>query len=146
MDFKSGEITRIDGGGALAGERFELTTRKGIETFPVSVESHAPVQADFDLGNGSEVLVGKAYAERIGLTAPGRVIGRKPGGGIGGSVERDVVILKTLRIGSAIFDNVVATIDPTENASDLNIGTRILGNFRLTIDYPQRALWLELAP
>lgn len=146
IDFKSGEIARLSGEESMTGERLALTTHKGIETFPVIVEGNAPVQADFDLGNGSEVLVGRAYAERIGLTAPERVIGRKTGGGIGGTVERDVVMLKTLRIGDTIFDNVVATVDPTENAADLNIGTRILKNFRITVDYPQRALWLELAP
>lgn len=143
IDFGSGEVTSIARDEAPAGEMFPLTTGKGIETFPVSVEGQPPVQADFDLGNGSEVLVGRAYAERIGLAAPDRVIGRKSGGGIGGTIDRDVVVLKTLRIGRVIFDNVVATIDPTPNAADLNIGTRILRHFRLTIDYPQRALWLE---
>jgi hypothetical protein len=53
------------------GVRLELITEHGVETVPVSVESGAPVRATFDLGNGSQVLIGSAFAGRAGLlTAP----------------------------------------------------------------------------
>jgi hypothetical protein len=104
------------------------------------------VPAEFDLGNGSEVLVGKAYAERIGLLAPGRIVGRGEGGGIGGKRNRDIVVLKTLEVGGRTFENVRAAIDDTATAADVNIGTSILRRFLITTDYPQHALWLAPRP
>ena len=124
------------------GVRLELTTRDGIENIPASVENHAPVLANFDLGNGGDVLVGRAYAERIGLTAPERIIDKQSGGGIGGPLNREVVMLESLTVGGVVFRNVRAAIDPGNSASDLNIGVRILRNFLITTDFPQRQLWL----
>jgi predicted aspartyl protease len=136
-------LTSVSRSRAPAGERFALVTRRGIESFPVSIEGHAQAAAEFDLGNGSEVLVGKAYAEGIGLTAPGRIVGRAEGGGFGGRVTRDLIVLKSLRIGSRVFENVRAAIDATPNAAEINIGTAILKHFRITTDFPQHTLWLE---
>ena len=143
IDIEGGRLGAVPRDVEPRGIRYTLTTHKGIETLPVAVEGHPPVQADFDLGNGSEVLVGRAYAERIGLTAPDRIVERKSGGGIGGAVERDIVVLKSLTVGGRTFRNVRAAIDPTDNAADLNIGVRILRHFRITTDFPQHALWLE---
>jgi predicted aspartyl protease len=143
LDIARGEIAAVPRWNRPRGTRIALATRKGVETFPVSVEGRPEVRADFDLGNGSEVLVGRAYAERIGLLAPGRVTGRKSGGGIGGAVNRDLVTLATLRIGGRLFRDVPAAIDPTANAADLNVGTAILKHFLITTDFPQHRLWLE---
>jgi hypothetical protein len=147
---------RIDiGRGSLAvvprtrtprGARVALTTERGVETLPASIEGQPPVRAEFDLGNGSDVLVGKDYAERIGLLAPGRIVGRGEGGGIGGRVSRDMVVLRTLSIGGRTFDNVRAAIDPTAHSADLNVGTAILRHFVITTDFAQHALWLEPRP
>ncbi|MBV8687270.1 MAG: aspartyl protease family protein [Alphaproteobacteria bacterium] len=143
IDISGGRIAAVPPGRAPRGVRLPLVTRKGVETFPVVVEGHPPVWADFDLGNGSEVLVGRAYAERIGLAAPGRIRGRKAGGGIGGAVERDLVVLETLRVAGRTFHDVPAAIDPLPNAADLNVGTAILKHFAITTDFPQHRLWLE---
>lgn len=143
IDFRDNSVTAVPHEPIPPGRHFELTTRHGIETFPVSIEGHAPVQADFDLGNGSEVLIGKAYAERIGLTEPERLTGRKAGGGLGGGLTRDQVILKSLRIGDRVFTDVPAAIDERANAVDVNVGTALLRHFLITVDYAQHALWLE---
>jgi hypothetical protein len=143
IDIARGEIAAVSRAARPRGARFALATAKGVETFPVSVEGRPPVRADFDLGNGSEVLVGIAYAKRIGLLDKGRVTGRGSGGGIGGALERDLVTLKTLRIGTRVFRQVPAAIDPTAGAADLNVGTAILKHFLITTDFPKHMLWLE---
>ena len=125
------------------GDPLPLGQHRGIPTLPATVESHEPVPAVFDLGNGSEVLIGRAYAERIGLTAPERIVERRSGGGLGGAREREIVILRNLNIGGREFTDVAAAIDPGETASDLNIGTSILRHFIITTDFAAGAIWLE---
>lgn len=146
IDIEGGRLAAVPRSRAPNGERLDLVTERGVETFPVSVEGGAPVRAEFDLGNGSEVLVGRAYAERIGLLTGGRIVGRSDGGGIGGRVSRDIVVLKSLNIGSRRFDNVRAAIDSTGHAGDVNVGTSILRRFLITADFTQHALWLEPRP
>jgi predicted aspartyl protease len=143
IDVDGGRIASVPRDREPTGARLPLTTHKGIEHFPVSVEGHSPASAAFDLGNGGTVLIGKAYAERLGLTAPNRIVGRRTGGGIGGAIERDLVILQTVTIAGRTFENVEAAIDPLDSASDLNIGTQLLRRFLITADYAQHALWLE---
>jgi hypothetical protein len=96
-------------------------------------------RAEFDLGNGSEVLISRSLAKRLKLQA----IGRKKGGGIGGSVERELVRLRALELGGARFPSVIAAVDDQPQAGDLNVGTSILKNFLITSDFRNRAIWLE---
>ena len=123
------------------GVRLPLVARRGIETVPVSIEGRRRVRADFDLGNGSDVLIGRAYADRIGLTK--RVFARESGGGIGGSVRRRIVMLRSLRIAGTTFRNVRAAIDDQPHAADANIGVRLLRRFRIVTDFPRRSVWLQ---
>ncbi|GAB4520187.1 MAG: hypothetical protein Kow00133_06470 [Amphiplicatus sp.] len=143
IDIEAGRIEKTDRAAAPSGARLPMETHKGLQTIPVSVEGNAPAQADFDLGNGGNVLVGAAYAERLGLTAPGRIVDRQTGGGLGGEIARDIVVLKTLEIAGETFTDVPAAIDPTENAADVNVGVRILRRFRMTVDFAENALWVE---
>lgn len=143
IDIEEGQIISTERKEQPRGVRLPMETHKGLQTIPVSVEGGEPVQADFDLGNGTDVLIGAAYAERIGLNTPERIVGKKPGGGIGGEVERDFVILNELEIAGVVFENVEASIDRTGNAADVNVGVRILRNFRMTVDFAENALWLE---
>jgi predicted aspartyl protease len=142
IDIGRGTLSAVSRTQRPHGVRSPLTTFRGVETFPVAVEG-ATAQADFDLGNGSEVLVGRAFAERNGLLAPGRVVGTAEGGGIGGRVTRDIVVLRSLAVGGRTFENVRAAIDATPTAADVNVGTSILRHFLITTDFPQHALWLE---
>lgn len=145
-----GARLRIDiAGGTIAigqgrprGVRLPLGEHRGVPTVPASVEGQEPVQTVVDTGNGTEVLIGRAYAERIGL-AGARIVGHDAGGGLGGERRRDIVILRTLTIAGRSFANVRAAIDPGETASDLNIGTSILRHFIVTTDFPHHAIWLE---
>jgi predicted aspartyl protease len=141
LDIEGGTITVVED--EPRGVRLPLGEHRGLPTVPSAVEGHEPAQAVLDTGNGSEVLVGRAYAERIGLLAPGRIVERSEGGGLGGARTRDIVILRTFTIAGRTFTNVRAAIDPGETASDLNIGTSILRHFILTTDFAGQQVWLE---
>ncbi len=142
IDIRRGRLSKVSRRSEPRGVRLDLVTHRGIETFPALVEGHPPAQAVFDLGNGSEVMVGKAYAEKLGLTKAGRVIGRRSGGGIGGRVTRETVLLRSLTLGGRTFDDVPAAIDESESAADLNIGISILRHFSITADFREKAIWL----
>ena len=142
IDIAGGMIESVARDRRPNGVRLPLRSDHGLESMPVMIEgAHAP--AHFDLGNGSEVMIGKALAVRLGLARAGRIVERRAGGGIGGAIERDIVILQSLRIGGREFRDVPAAIDPTPTAGDVNIGTSILRHFVITTDFPQRSLWLE---
>jgi predicted aspartyl protease len=144
LDLAGGSLTIAEG--PPRGVRLPVGDHRGTPTVPASVEGHAPVQTVLDTGNGSEVLVGRAYARRIGLLTPRRIVARTRGGGIGGARTRDIVILRTLNIAGRTFRNVRAAIDPGATASDLNIGTSILRHFILTTDFAGQQVWLEPRP
>jgi hypothetical protein len=76
IDVQAGILRVIERDSAPHGARLEMQTHRGVQTIPVQIDGAAPVQADFDLGNGSEVLVGEDYARRSGLLEPDRIIGR----------------------------------------------------------------------
>jgi hypothetical protein len=127
------------------GRRLGLATEHGVETVPVAIEGHAPVRATFDLGNGAQVLVGRAYAQRLGLLADGRAVHREAGGGLGGEAQRETFVLRSLVIAGRRFDDVAAAIDPQDSASDLNVGLSVLRHFVVTTDFHGRAVWLRAA-
>lgn len=144
LDLRRGTVD-IGGRAARRGVRLPLGEHRGTPTVPAAVEGHGAVQTVFDTGNGSGVLVGAAYARRIGLTGA-RVVGQETGGWLGGARQRDIVILRRLTLAGRTFRNLRAAIDPGETASDLNIGTWILRHFLITSDFPNRAIWLEPRP
>jgi len=135
----------IGGRAGRRGVRLPLGEHRGTPTVPAAVEGHDAAQTVFDTGNGSGVLVGGAYAGRIGLTGE-RIVAREEGGGLGGARQRDIVVLRSLTLAGRTFRNVRAAIDPGETASDLNIGTSILRHFLITTDFPNHAIWLEPHP
>lgn len=140
IDIAGGRIEKLDASAEPRGVKLPLTSARGIESVPCTVEGIA-TQADIDIGNGSDVLVGRDFARANGLLAPGRVTGRKTGGGIGGAVDRDLVTLTSLEIAGVKFENVVGAIDPQPTAGPINVGTSILRRFELVIDFGGRAIW-----
>ena len=102
-------------------------------------------QAVFDLGNGSDVLIGRAYAERIGLTAPGpdrrAASRRRPRRRAASATSSCCARFDPRRARPSATCR--AAIDPGETASDLNIGTSILRHFLIATDFAGRAIWLE---
>ena len=145
IDIGHHRIRVLPAAGQPRGERLELVPEHGVETVPVSIEGHAPVRATFDLGNGAEVLVGRRYAQQLGLASDGRQVRREAGGGLGGAAERETFVLRSLVIAGRRFENLAAAIDPQDSASDLNVGLSVLQHFVVTTDFPGRAVWLRQA-
>jgi predicted aspartyl protease len=140
IDIEGGSIAAIPRAARPAGVRLPLKTHHGIESVPVVIEGMA-ARADFDLGNGSDLLIGKAFAERSGIY--GRSHGAEKGGGIGGEVQRRIVTIRSIRIAGVTFRNVRAAIDEQPNASDANVGVKLLRRFHITTDFSQKAVWLK---
>ncbi|QNP42770.1 retropepsin-like domain-containing protein [Sphingomonas daechungensis] len=138
IDIRNGSIDPASPDQVPPGQRLDLAGHAGIEAIPVTVNGLA-ARAEFDLGNGSEVLISRAMAERLKL----KVEGRKSGGGIGGEVQRDLVKLDSLQVAGVTFRDVTAAIDDQPSANDFNVGISILRNFLITTDFKGRAIWLE---
>jgi hypothetical protein len=141
IDIERGAIRAVSRGEQPSGVRLALQEQHGLETIPVSVEGGEPVRAVFDLGNGSEVLIGAAYAASTGLSGPERIVANRTGGGLGGEVTRKIVRLGALEIAGVVFRDVEAGIDETEKAHDVNVGVRILRRLLLTVDFEEGAIW-----
>jgi hypothetical protein len=120
------------------GMRLPLTGHGGIETVPVTLGNEkAPAVVDF--GNGSGVMNCKELAAVLGM----KPIGKMKGGGFGGEIERDVVVLPKLTLAGRTFRNVRAGVDETSSRAPLNVGTPILKNFIVTADFKGRSAWFE---
>lgn len=122
----------------VSGTALKLEKHAGIEAAPVTVNGVAAL-ADFDLGNGSKVMISKVMADKLGL----KPHGQETGGGIGGQLVRDLVMIDRLEVAGKTFRNVEAGIDALENAGDLNIGTSILQHFIISTDFSGRTVYLE---
>jgi predicted aspartyl protease len=143
IDVEGRRITVLPPEADPAGIRLELTTEHGVETIPVSVEQAGTVRATFDLGNGSQVLVGKQLVERLHLLSDGHAVSASRGGGLGGETERQVIVLRSLEVAGRRFENVPAAIDSQPSASDLNVGIDILRHFVITTDFAAHTVWLQ---
>ncbi len=142
LDVEGGQFSKVEADDEPSGVRLPLTENKGIMQIPIAIEDLAAVNADFDLGNGSEMLVGRNYAESNGLLASGRVVASRAGGGIGGEVTRDLIELNSVTIANSPFQNVIAAVDASGDAQGANIGVSLLRNFAMTIDFPEKSVWM----
>ncbi len=142
IDLQAQTVQRLPRTDTPAGQLLRLRSERGIEAIRVEVEGH-PAWADLDLGNGSDVLLGRSFAERHGLLQPGRVVDRVRGGGLGGVVERDVVVLRELVVAGRRFENLRAAIDSQPSAGELNLGTRVLRHFDMTWDFGRHRAWMR---
>ena len=146
IDIERRRIRVLPAGERPRGRRLALSTEHGVETLAVSVEGHSAVHATFDLGNGSHVLIARAYAEQLGLLKDGRAVRLERGGGLGGETERQVLTLGSLELAGRRLTDVTAAIDSNSSASDLNVGVAVLRHFVITTDFPAHALWLAPLP
>jgi hypothetical protein len=143
VDIDGGSIRVLDPHDMPRGMRLALTTERGIETMPVSIEAHPPVNAAFDLGNGSQVLVRNAYADSLGLLCDGRPTAQEMNGGIGGAKAQTTFTLRSLTLAGKTITDVPARLDTTDSATDLNIGVQVLRHFRIVTDFPKKQVWLD---
>ncbi len=142
IDIEAAQIAEIGPEAVPVSDPLPLTDAHGIKQLSASVNGVA-VLADFDLGNGNEVLLSRSFAERAGLLAPENILGTKMGGGIGGDVERTLVRIETLEIGGLTLKDVTAAVSPQADGADANVGVSVLRNFRIVVDYAGNRIWLE---
>lgn len=137
IDLNGGTISVVDKDASPPGAKLALTGHAGIEGIPVRANG-VPAQAEFDLGNGSDVMISRGLVKKLHL----KIIGKRTGGGIGGAIQRDFVRLDRIEVAGRTFRNLTATIDDQPSHNDMNIGTSILKSFLITTDFKERAVWL----
>jgi len=138
IDLAKSDVQALPPGQSPKGVQLPLTEHGGIETVPVTI-GKTKAQAVVDFGNGTGVMIGKELAAELGL----KPVGKMKGGGIGGEIERDVVILPMLNLAGRTFRNVRAGVDETSSRAPLNVGTPILKHFIVTADFKGRTAWFE---
>ena len=140
IDMSAGVIRPFPARRTPRGVALPLTTGDGTERFPVAIEG-TPALAEFDLGNGSGVIVSRAFVAAHLKDA--RPQGVETGGGLGGAKKRATIMLKALTIAGRAFENVPASIDDDPRQPDCNVGVGLLQHFRIVSDFSHRTIWLE---
>jgi hypothetical protein len=127
--------------------RLELGRHGDNHTVPVSVEGAAPVPFDFDLGNGSPLIVYAAYRDRTHLL-DGKRQSLTLTSGVGGAKPDKMATVGSIALGGVQMTQIPAAFpDAGDDAvsSDRtagNIGLPVFKRFRLMTDYPHNAVWL----
>jgi hypothetical protein len=127
--------------------RLELGRHSDNHTVPVSVEGAAPVPFDFDLGNGSPLIVYAAYRDQAHLL-DGKRQSLTLTGGVGGTHPDKMATVGSIALGGVQMTQIPAAFPDAGNdavSSDRtagNIGLPVFKRFRLMTDYPHNAVWL----
>jgi hypothetical protein len=127
--------------------RLELGRHADNHTVPVSVEGAAAVPFDFDLGNGSPLIVYAAYRDSAHLL-DGKRQSLTLTSGVGGAKPDKMATVGSIALGGVQMTQVPAAFpDAGDDAvsSDRtagNIGLPVFKRFRLMTDYPHNAVWL----
>ncbi|WP_338466204.1 aspartyl protease family protein [Novosphingobium sp. ZN18A2] len=138
IDIRNARIEWLPESAQIYGRRLALKPANGIETITVRFGPSTEVNADFDLGNGTGLLISADLAKQLKL-AP---VGVEPGGGIGGAADRLVVFVPQLAIAGKTFYNVRAHVSGNMQ-EPANIGVSILRHFRIVTDFPNGQVWFE---
>lgn len=137
IDFEKRDVRPLSDGETARGTRLALTSVHGVEAIDVRL-GQTFVKAEVDIGNGSMPLVSRRVANALNL----KPVDRKTGGGLGGTVERDIVQLPDFELAGQMHRGVLAAVDDLPNAGDLNLGTSILKQYVVTADFAGRSLYL----
>ncbi|TAL38182.1 MAG: hypothetical protein EPN98_00610 [Phenylobacterium sp.] len=124
-----------------------VTSVGGIHAIPAAIEGGKTVLMDFDLGNGSPLLVfpGHWKARRM---LEGRPSSKSLSGAVGGLKTRDVATVRSLTLAGVTFRDIPAVFGEDDGSAfgntrtAGNIGMPILSRFRLTTDYANHRLLL----
>ena len=124
---------------------------QGIRATPVSVEGGPPTDFDFDIGNGSPLLVFPAYEEAHHLL-DGRRTSQALGGAVGGYHAETTTTVRRLTFAGVEFKDVPAVFTPASNSgvnSNLtlgNVGLPIIDRFHVIVDFSHDRAWLTPDP
>lgn len=122
----------------------------GIRRIDATIEGAGPLPFDFDLGNGSPLLVSAGHWQQAGWLEGRRVAGAF-GGAIGGMREQQVTRVRTLELAGFRFTDVPALLVPPEvsalesEPAAGNLGLAVFTRFHLVVDYPRDRLLLAPA-
>ncbi len=123
----------------------------GLRAMEISVEHGKPILAQFDLGNGSPLLLFPSYWTAHDLKR-GRPSTEFLDGGVGGVAPETEISVKRLSVGSFTFEDVpTGLINADTGAIDstrvqANIGLPVFRRFRLAIDFPHERLFVAPEP
>ena len=124
---------------------------EGIRATPVSVEGGRPTDFDFDIGNGSPLLIFPAYEEAHHLL-DGRRTSQALGGAVGGYHAETVTTVRRVTFAGVDFKDVPAVLTAATNSgvnSNLtlgNIGLPIIDRFHIIVDFSHDRAWLTPDP
>ena len=142
LDIENGRFHKVPAEFEPTGQSLPLSDANGIKQIPVRINGEHDVLADFDLGNGTEVLLSEDFAREAGLLVPENIIGTREGGGLGGPVELTLVRVDSLTIAGVDLHDLVVAVSPSVDGSDANIGVSVLRQFEMVIDFPGNRLWI----
>lgn len=154
IDFQGRRIRFLDADGFQAPEGFRslavLDGPSGIRRVEAHLEGEGPLPFDFDLGNGSPLLLSAGHWQQDGWLRGRRVAGAF-GGAIGGMREQQVTRVRSLELAGFELRDLPATLVPPEvsalepEPAAGNLGLPVFTRFRLVVDYPRDRLLLAPA-
>jgi hypothetical protein len=103
---------------------------QGIRSVPVSIEKRPAVSAQFDLGDGSPLVIFPKYWRSEGLLQS-RPTAETLTGGIGGTRVAKIAMVSTVTIAGVSIHNI-PTLFPSPSNTALN-STRVLANVGLPL-------------
>ena len=108
----------------------------------ISIEGRRPIEALFDLGSDTPLVISPEYVEREELLQ-GKKTSTALSVGAGGTEENKVTVIKAIEIGGTPLHDVPVSV-PNKWALDVQavVGVPILSRFRLMTDYGHDRIWL----
>jgi hypothetical protein len=119
----------------------------GMREVRISVEGRPPIPVLFDVGNGGALSLYSSYWDKEGLLK-GRRSTKTLSGAVGGVRERDLAVLKTVRLAGVTLRDVPTVFDGVDDSVSSsarqlgNLGLQVLGRFRMITDYARDAMFL----
>lgn len=123
-------------------------TPAGLCTLQIGLEGRTAV-VQVDTGSGGALDVFAHFAAEHELLNARSPTSRSQGGGVGGRIHTTVATLETLTLAGFELRSVPCSFPETEegvfatSSLDGNLGSAVLGRFRLVFDYGRRALHVE---
>lgn len=146
IDFARKELTLDRASAEWSDDEIVLPlvpTAGGTRSIPISIESGPRVQATFDIGSDSPLLLSPAYAAERGLLR-GRAHSTALGAGVEGTVLSDVTMLRSVGLGPEQVHDVPVEIPRQWNRSTTAvIGLPVLERFSLRVDFRGNALGMK---
>jgi membrane-associated protease RseP (regulator of RpoE activity) len=128
-----------------AANAMELTKRGPFNTISVSIAGAPPVEALFDLGNGSPLVMPITYWSHRPEVANLKYAGAMSGG-VGGVHPARAVIVPSVTLAGKTFTSVPAILSESGNDEDptqmTNVGIGLMKQFKVDLDLGRNRIYL----